>query len=332
MPLDCLDHDTEDMTMLRRFALAALLASSLAAVPALAEYPDKPIHIVVPFAPGGSVDIMARLIAEKIAQPMGQSVIVDNKPGGGSAVGTEFVAHAPADGYTLLMGSTSSLSINPSLQKLRYEVTDFAPITLVASVPHVLVINPKIPAKNLREFIAWAKAAPKVNYGSAGPGTPHHLAGVMLNQMAGLKVVDIPYKGTGPALVDLVGGQVDVMSVDLPPAVPFISSNKVRVLGIATNARSPLAPDIPTISEEGLPGFVVTGWYGVVAPAAVPKEIAEKLGKAISDALAQPDTREKLLKIGATPEGGTPQQFGEHMQREYAKWAKVIKDGNIHLE
>ena len=318
--------------MLRRSALFALLSCSLLAGPALAEYPDKPIHIVVPFSPGGSVDILARVIAEKIAGPIGQSVIVDNKPGGGSAVGTEFVARAPADGYTLLMGSTSSLSINPSLQKLHYELSDFAPITLVASIPHVLVVNPKVPAKNLREFIAWAKASPKVNYASAGPGTPHHLAGVMLNQMAGLKVTDIPYKGTGPALVDMVGGQVDVMSVDMAPAMPFITSNKLRALGIATRARSPLAPDIPTVSEAGLPGFEVTGWYGVVAPAAVPKDVAEKLAKAISDALAQPDTREKLLKMGATPEGGTPQAFGDHMKREYAKWAKVIKDGNIKLQ
>jgi tripartite-type tricarboxylate transporter receptor subunit TctC len=318
--------------MFRRSALIALISCSLFAAPALAEYPDKPIRIVVPFAPGGSVDILARVIAEKIAQPLGQSVIVENKPGGGSAVGTEFVARAPADGYTLLMGSTSSLSINPSLQKLHYELSDFAPITLVASVPHVLVVNPKLPVNNLREFLAWAKTSPKVNYASAGPGTPHHLAGVMLNQMAGLKVVDIPYKGTGPALVDLVGGQVDVMSVDLPPAMPFIISKQVRVLGIATKARSPLAPDIPTIGEAGLPGFEVTGWYGVVAPAAVPKDVAEKLAKVISDALAQPDTREKLLKMGATPEGGTPQAFGDHMKREYAKWAKVIKDGNIRLE
>jgi tripartite-type tricarboxylate transporter receptor subunit TctC len=319
--------------MLRRSVFFALISCSLAAAPAFAEYPDKPIHIVVPFAPGGSVDIMARLIAEKITQPLGQSVIVDNRPGGGSAVGTEFVAHAPADGYTLLMGSTSSLAINPSLQKLHYELADFAPIALVASVPHVFLVNTKLPVTNLREFIAYAKnRSTQINYGSAGPGTPHHLAGVMFNQMTGLKMVDIPYKGTGPMLIDLVGGQVEAMSVDLPPAMPFITTGKVRVLGIATKTRSPLAPDIPTMTEAGLPGFEVTGWYGVVAPAAVPKDVAEKLAKAISDALKQPDTREKLLKIGATPEGGTPQAFGDHVQRESAKWGKVIKDGNIHLE
>lgn len=319
--------------MFRRSALFALLCASLLAGPALAEYPDKPIHIVVPFAPGGSVDILARLIADQIAKPLGQSVIVDNKPGGGSAVGTEFVARAPADGYTLLMASTSSLAINPSLQKLNYQLSDFAPIALVASVPHVFAVNNSLPVKNLQEFIAYAKARDKqINYGSAGPGTPHHLAGVMFNQLTGLKMVDIPYKGTGPALVDLVGGQVEAMSVDLPPALPFISSNKIRVLGIATKARSPLAPDIPTMAEAGLPGFEVTGWYGVVAPAAVPKDIAQKLAKAISDALTQPEAREKLQKMGATAEGGTPQAFGEHIQREHAKWAKVIKDGNIHLE
>ena len=318
--------------MLRRSVLAALLASSLIAGPARAEYPDKPIRIIVPFAPGGSVDILARVVAQQITKPLGQSVIVENKPGGGSAVGTEYVARAPADGYTLLMASTSSLAINPSLQKLNYQLSDFAPIALVASVPHVFIVNPSLPVKNLKEFIAYAKARDKqINYGSAGAGTPHHLAGVMFNQLTGLKMVDIPYKGTGPMLVDLVGGQVEAMSVDLPPAMPFIASNKVRVLGIATKARSPLAPDIPTMAEAGLPGFEVTGWYGVVAPAAVPKDVAQRLAKAISDALALPETREKLQQMGATPEGGTPQAFGEHMQRESAKWAKVIKDGNIHI-
>jgi tripartite-type tricarboxylate transporter receptor subunit TctC len=319
--------------MLRRTALLALISCCLVTAPAFAEYPDKPIRLVVPFAPGGSVDILARVIAQQITKPLGQSVIVENRPGAGSAVGTEFVARAPADGYTLLMGSTSSLAINPSLQKLHYELSDFAPIALVASVPHVFLVNTKLPVKNLQEFLAYAKRRPvQINYGSAGAGTPHHLAGVMFNQLTGLKMVDIPYKGTGPMLVDLVGGQVEAMSVDLPPAMPFITSGQVRVLGIATKARSPLAPDIPTMAEAGLPGFEVTGWYGVVAPAAVPKDIAQRLAKVISDALAQPETREKLTQMGATPEGGTPQAFGDHMQRESAKWAKVIKDGNIRLE
>jgi tripartite-type tricarboxylate transporter receptor subunit TctC len=318
--------------MFARLAFFAVLSCLLAMGQAHAQYPDKPIRIVVPFAPGGSVDILARVIAQQITKPLGQSVIVENRPGGGSAVGTEFVARAPADGYTLLMGSTSSLAINPSLQKLNYELRDFAPIALVASIPHVLVVNPKVPANNLREFIAYAKAKPTINYGSAGPGTPHHLAGVMLNQLAGLNMVDIPYKGTGPALVDLAGGQVEVMSVDMAPAMPFITAGKIRALGIATKTRSPLAPDIPTIAEAGVPGFEVTGWYGVVAPAAVPQDIAQKLAKAITEALALPETREKLLGLGATPEGGTPQAFGEHMQRETAKWSKVIKDGNIRIQ
>jgi tripartite-type tricarboxylate transporter receptor subunit TctC len=319
--------------MLFRFVFSVLASVALLASPAQAQtYPTKPIRLIVPFAPGGSVDIIARLIAEQISKPLGQNVIVENRPGAGSAIGSEAAAKSAPDGYTLLMGSTSSLAINPVLQKLPYEpLRDFAPITLVASVPHVLVVNAALPVSNLKEFIAYAKTH-SVSYGSAGPGTPHHLAGVMLNQMAGLKNVDIPYKGTGPALVDLVGGQVQVMSVDLAPAIPFIKSGKLRVLGIATSTRSAFEPDFPTVGEAGLPGFEVTGWYGVVAPAAVPKPIADRLAEVISQALALPETREKLASLGAAPEGGTPDAFGAHMRRESAKWAKVVKESGFKIE
>jgi len=320
--------------MLTRRIFLALVACLLSASLAHAKYPERPIRIIVPFAPGGSVDILARVVADQIAGPLGQSVIVENRAGGASAVGSELVARAEPDGYTLLMASTSSLAINPSLRKLNYDpVKDFTPITLVGSVPHVLVINAGLPPKNLKEFIAYARERPgQINYGSAGPGTPHHLAGIMLNQMAGMKVVDIPYKGTGPALIDLVGGTVSVMSVDMAPALVYIHSGKLRPLAVATPQRSPFAPEIPTTAEAGLPGFLVTGWYGIVAPAGVPGDVAARLAQVISDALKTPVMREKLEAIGATPEGGTPEQFGQHLQREITKWSTVIQESGFRLE
>ena len=312
---------------------AALTACALIAGPAAAQqYPSAPVRLIVPFAPGGTVDILARLIADQIAKPLGQSVIVENKPGAGSALGTDFAAKAPADGYTLLMASTSSMVVNPNLQKLPYQLSNFTPIALVASVPHVIVVNPGVPASNLREFIAYAKRSGNVNYATAGTGTPQHLGGALLSYRIGAKMVDIPYKGTGPALVDVVGGQVQMMSVDLPPALPLIATGKLRALGVAAKVRSPYAPDIPTIAEAGLDNFEVTGWYGVVAPAGVPKNVVDKLVSVLSQAMAQPEMRAKLAELGATAETISGKDFGDFMQRESGKWAEVIKTANIKIE
>src|SRR3569832_923377 len=276
-----------------RVVAVALLSFAGIQSGAQTAYPGaQPVRIVVPFTPGGTVDILARLIAQEIAKPLGQSVLVENMPGAGSAVGTDFVAKAPADGYTLLMASTSSMVINPNLQKLNYSLANFTPVTLVASVPHVIVINPNVPATNLKEFLAYAKRTGNVNYGTAGTGTPHHLSGALLAYMAGIKMTDVPYKGTGPALIDVASGQVQLMSVDLPPALPFIQNGKVRALGVAAKVRSPQAPDIPTMAEAGLPGFEVTGWYGVVATAGVPKDVVDMLASLIGQAMASPDFKQ----------------------------------------
>ncbi len=320
----------------RRLIPAVAIAASFLVAPdptvAQQQYPSQPVRIIVPFAPGGTVDILARLLAQYIAKPLGQSVIVENKPGAGSAIGSDYVARSPADGYTLLMASKSSLLINPNLQKLPYQLSNFAPISLVASVPHVIVVNPDVPAKNLKEFIDYAKRSGKISYATAGTGTPQHLGGALLAQLAGVKMTDIPYKGTGPALVDVVSGQVQVMSVDLPPALPFIASGKVRPLGVAAKARSPFAPDIPTIAEAGLDNFEVIGWYGVVAPAGVPRHVADKLASVISQALAQPEVKEKLSQLGATVETSTPVTFGDFMRRESAKWAQVITTAHVKVQ
>ncbi len=317
--------------LLRLFgaAVAAALLSSFAH----AQYPTKPIRLVVPWPPGGAVDTLGRLIAQTVSDPLGQPIVVENKAGAAGAIGSDAVAKAEADGYTLLMGSTTVISINPALQKLPYQPTDFAPITMVAFVPHMLVTNAETPAQNLKEFVAYVKSRPKqVSYASAGPGTPHHIAGEMFKSMAGVDMLQVPYKGTGPALTDLLAGRVQFMSVEAVAALPHVKAGKLRALGVATPQRNALAPDVPTVAEAGYPGFEVTAWYGVVAPAGVPKEAAGKLAGAISKALETSAFREKLAGMGATPVGGSPEAFGEILRRENAKWAKAIKDAAIRID
>ena len=319
------------MKVLRR--LLAFAAFALLANVAQAQYPNKPIKLVVPWPPGGAVDTIGRLIAQNIAEPLGQPVLIDNRAGAAGAIGSEVVAKAEPDGYTLLMGSTTVISVNPALQKLPYKPTDFAPITMVAFVPHILVIPAEVPANNLKEFVAWAKAHPgEVSYASAGPGTPHHIAGEMFKSLAGIDMLQVPYKGTGPALLDLLANRVQFMSVEAVAALPHVRAGKLKALGVATSQRNPLAPDIPTVAEAGIPGFEVTAWYGVVAPAGVPRQAASLLATTISKAMEAPAFREKLTNLGATPVGGTPEQFGEILQRENAKWAKAIKDANISID
>jgi tripartite-type tricarboxylate transporter receptor subunit TctC len=279
------------------------------------------------------VDTIGRLIAQHIAEPLGQPVLIDNRAGAAGAIGSEVVAKAEPDGYTLLMGSTTVISVNPALQKLPYKPTDFSPITMVAFVPHILVIPAEVPANNLKEFVAWAKARPgQVSYASAGPGTPHHIAGEMFKSLAGIDMLQVPYKGTGPALVDILSNRVQFMSVEAVAALPHVKAGKLKALGVATAQRNALAPDIPTVAEAGIPGFEVTAWYGVVAPKGVPRQAASLLAITISKAMESPAFREQLTNLGATPVGGTPEQFGEILQRENAKWAKAIKDANISIE
>lgn len=312
--------------------LLALLLLAFASL-AYAQYPTKPIKLVVPWPPGGAVDTIGRLIAQHISDPLGQPVMVDNRAGAAGAIGSDIVAKSQPDGYTLLMGSTTVISVNPALQKLPYQPSDFAPITMVAFVPHMLVIPAEIPVTNLKEFVAWVKARPdKVSYASAGPGTPHHIAGEMFKAMAGVDMLQVPYKGTGPALVDLLANRVQFMSVEAVAALPHVKSGRLKALGVATQQRNQLAPDVPTVGEAGLPGFEVTAWYGVVAPVGVPEQAAALLATSISKALEAPAFREKLSNLGATPVGGTPEEFGEILKRENAKWAKAIRDANIRIQ
>jgi tripartite-type tricarboxylate transporter receptor subunit TctC len=308
------------------FSLALGLASTLTATTASAAYPDKPIRLIVPFPAGGTVDVMGRITAQILTESLGASVVAENYGGAAGAIGSQMVAHAKPDGYTLLVGSTSTLSINPFFEKVGYDpIKDFTPVTLVAFVPHVLVINPDIPAHNLKEFIAYAKQHPgKLSFGSSGIGTPHQIAGEMFNEMTGLDLLHVPYRGTAPALADLMAGRIAFMSAELDIALPYIQAGKLRVLGIATPERNAVAPQIPTVSEAGLPGYQVMSWYGIVAPAGTPKANVQRLAKVIATRLEQPDMQDKLHKLGATPVGGSPESFATFLRAEKLKWGAVI--------
>jgi tripartite-type tricarboxylate transporter receptor subunit TctC len=316
-----------------RFLLATVLA--LGALSALAQYPNRPLRLIVPFPPGGAVDILGRAVSMNARETLGQNIVVDNRPGFGGAVGSEVAARATPDGYTLLMGSTSTISINPALvSKLAYDpIRDFVPITLVAFVPHLLASSTSIPAANLKEFIAHVKARPgQVAYGSAGNGTPHHIAMEMFKQMSGLDMLHVPYKGTAPALIDLLSGRVGVMSAEVLALLPQVRAGKLRALGMATSTRNQVAPDIPTVSEAGLPGFEVTGWYGLLAPAGVPKDITNRIARDVAKTLGSSDMRQRLADLGATPVGNTPDEFAVFIKREGAKWAKAVKDSGARVD
>jgi len=321
-------------TVLHRFALGALLA--LFAVIASAQtYPTKPIRLVVPFPPGGATDILARDVAQKLTEAWGQQVIVDNRPGAGGNIGSELVAKSAPDGYTLEMGTVGTHAINASLYaKMPYDhVNDFAPVILVAGVPNVLEVNPAVPVNSVAELIAYAKANPgKLNFASSGNGTSIHLSGELFKVMAGVQMTHVPYKGSAPALQDLLGNQVQLMFDNLPPSLPQIKAGKLRALAVTSLARAPALPDVPTMAEAGLPGYEASSWFGVLAPAGTPAAIVAKLNAEIAKWLATPEAKEKLSKQGANAAGGTPEDFAKHIAAETAKWAKVVKDSGAKID
>jgi tripartite-type tricarboxylate transporter receptor subunit TctC len=322
-------------SMLRFSCAVAALALAAGGAVAQQPFPSKPVHLIVGFPPGGGVDIIARTISQPLSERLGQPVIVENRPGAGGNIAAEQVAHAPADGYTLLIGAVSSLAISASVYRHQnYNVLkDFAPVAVVASVPNVLVVNPSVPAKNVRELIALAKAEPgKLNFGSAGNGTTVHFAGELFKSMAHLDMVHVPYKGAAPAMADLLGGQVQMMFDFLSAAAPQIKSGKLRALGVTSVTRSPVIPDVPTIAEAGLPGYQVLGDFGIVAPAGTPPEIVERLNKEIGEIVEQPDVKKHLLSYAGTPQHETPAEFAQNLKSEVAKWAKIVDSTGIHLD
>ena len=299
-----------------------------------ADYPTKPIRLVVPFPPGGTTDILARAVAQKLAETWNQQVIVDNRPGAGGNIGADLVAKAAPDGYTLVMGTVGTHAINPNLYgKMPYDhVKDFAPVILVAGVPNVLVVNPEVPIKSVPELIAYAKANPgKLNFASSGSGTSIHLSGELFKAMTGVQMTHVPYKGSAPALTDLVGGQVQLMFDNLPSSLAFIKAGKLRALAVTSASRAAALPDVPTVAEY-VPGFEASSWFGILAPAGIAPEIIAKINGEVAKWLATPEAKEKLSAQGANAAGGSPQDFAKHIQAETAKWAKVVKESGAKVD
>ncbi|HSQ03278.1 MAG TPA: tripartite tricarboxylate transporter substrate binding protein [Burkholderiales bacterium] len=291
-------------------------------------YPAQAIRFVVPFPAGGPLDIVARAIGQELNRSWGQPVIIDNRPGAGGNIGADYVAKAPPDGYTILMGAVSTHAINVTLySRLPYDpIRDFAPVTLVTSVPNILVVHPSVPAKTVRELIAVAKARPgQLNFGSGSTGSAGHLAGELFKTMAGVDMVHIPYKGAGPAVVDLLAGHVSLMFDNLASALPNIKAGRVRAIAVTTSRRSPFLPELPTISEAGLPGFDIGTWFGVFAPGGTPRDIVVRLNAEIVRILNTPGMKERLANLGAEPMGNQPEQFAAFIKSEIPKYAKVIK-------
>jgi tripartite-type tricarboxylate transporter receptor subunit TctC len=299
-----------------------------------AEYPTRPIRMIVPFPPGGGNDLLARSISQPLSQLIGQQVVVDNRGGAGGQIGAELAATAAPDGYTIFLGSIGNLTFLPVLQaRLPYEpVRDFAPVTLLATSPFILVVNPTVPAKSVKELIALAKAQPgKLNYGSSGSGSSLHMTGELFKLATGTDITHVPYKGTAPALIDLLSGQVQMLFSTMPSVVPHVKSGKLRGLGVSSVKRSEAVPDVPTIAEA-VPGFEVLNWQGIVVPKKTPDVIVQKLNRALLEALKSPETIKALANQGLDAAGGTPEQFGALIKSEIDKYGKVAKAANLKLE
>jgi len=310
----------------------ALCASTPAALGQA--YPTKPVRMIAASSPGSAVDIVARIVAQKLGEQLGQQVIVDNRAGAGGNLGAELAAKALPDGYTLFMG-TPAHAINTGLyRKLNYDlIRDFAPVTQVTSGQYVVVVHPSLPAKSIRELIALARAKPgQLNYASAGSGNATHLAGELFARATRIKLVHVPYKGSGPAVTDLVGGQVQLMFANLVAALPQVKTGRIRALAVTGQTRAAAAPELPTVIEAGVPGYVVTSWFGVLVPAATPRELIMKLNAELARTMSAPDVRDRLAADGAEPTTGTPEQFGAFLRAEITRWTKVVKDAGIVAE
>ncbi len=327
------------MLLTRREAIAgccgglALLTGS----PGLAEaaYPNRTIKMIVPYPPGGTTDFLGRLVAEQLQSSLGAAVIVENKPGAATTLGAEQVARAEPDGYTLMIATSTTLAINKTLyRKLPYDpVKDFTPIALVAAVPFALIINPQIPATTLSEFIAYAKSNPGLAYGSAGNGSPQHLGAEMLKAAAGIDIRHVSYRGSVPAMLDVIAGHISFMVVDLQPALPQSRDGKVRILGVTTPKRVAAAPEIPTLAEGGLAGYELVAWQGIVGPAGLPRPIVDRLAAQIGKLVADPATRDRLTAIALEPlSGSTPDSFAAYVKTEVDRWAVIVKNSGAELE
>lgn len=312
---------------MRHWIVLPLACAFAAATAHAQEYPSRPLRLVIPYAPGGPVDIVGRVVASRLNEAFGQQVIVDNRAGAGGNIALEIVAKAAADGYTLLMGANGPIAINPSLYRTMPVDTrrDLQPVSMVASSAMILVVHPTLPAASVKQLIALAKGRPgAINYASSGTGSTAHLSSELFNSMAGVKMVHVPYKGAGPALADLVGGQVQTMFTGISSTLPYVKSGRLKALAVSSAKRLPILPELPTVAED-LPGYEVSTWYGVFTPAGAPAPVIERLHRTLVQAMADPDARTRLAALGADTLTNTPGEFAAAIDKERAKWAEIIK-------
>jgi tripartite-type tricarboxylate transporter receptor subunit TctC len=322
------------MRMIRTAArLAALFALSLAAF-AQDDYPNRPVRIIVPFAPGGSTDVVARILADRLGSELKQGFVVENKPGAGGNIGADAVAKATPDGYTLLMGTTGVLAINKYLYKdMSFDADrDLAPVSYTSLITNILVVNPQVPARTVQELVRLAKADPgRLTFASSGAGSSTHLSAELFKSMAGVDILHVPYKGSSQALTDVMAGQVTMLFDNAPSSIPFIEQGRLRAVAVTSTRRLPNLPDVPTIDEAGVKGYESLSWSGIVAPAATPRRVIDKLNATIEKILREPDVREKFAKLGVEPVGGPPEAFSRHIRGESEKWGRVVRTANIKL-
>ncbi|MEI7670865.1 MAG: tripartite tricarboxylate transporter substrate binding protein [Deltaproteobacteria bacterium] len=315
--------------------VVAVLLGAVMVTPLEAQsYPNKPIRFILPFPPGGATDILGRIIGQKLSERLGQPVVPENRPGGAGNIGLEATANAKPDGYTIVL-TVQTLAISPSLfKKLNYDpVKDFAPISLVGQIPMVLVTRPALPIRNLKELVAYAKANPqKLNYGSGGTGNANHLVFELLKNLTKIDIVHVPYKGVNQAMIGVMAGEVDMVSIGPPAALPHIQTGKVRALAVLQKERVPTLPDVPTSKEAGVENFEVVSWYGILAPAATPRDIVNRLNAEWIKIAAMPDTKEKMQSAGVEPLSSTPEQFADFIKTEIVRWSKVIKEANLSVD
>ncbi|MBC7780640.1 MAG: tripartite tricarboxylate transporter substrate binding protein [Proteobacteria bacterium] len=316
--------------------LGALLLAALAGIPVASaqSFPSKPLRLVVPFAPGGTGDLLGRILAQAMGETIGQPIVVDNRPGAGGNIGAEIIARSTVpDGYNLLLAATSLASNVSLMRKLPYDpVKDLSPIGMVAVIPNIAVVHPSLPVKSIKELVALAKARPgQLSFGSAGNGTSSHLAVELFKVAAGVDIVHVPYKSGGPAMLDLMGGQIQLMFELMPSALPFVKAGKLRAFAVTSAKRSSVVPQLPTVAEAGVPGYEFAGWFGVFAPPGVPANVAARLNAALNKALENADVRQRLAEQGAEPSPTSPEQLGKFLRGEIDKWAQVVKAGKLPL-
>jgi tripartite-type tricarboxylate transporter receptor subunit TctC len=314
-----------DRARLGRRVAALALAGMLAPIAAAQDFPTRPVHLIVPFPPGGGTDALARIMAPFLTKAWGEPIIVENKPGASGHIGAEAVAASPPDGHTLLMSSTASLTPK--------NVDKFAPVTLVSASPYVVVVNPKVPARTIGELVAYAKKNPgKLTFGSSGTGAASHLAGELFKSMAGVEMLHVPYKGTGQAVTDLLAGQIDVMFAPGETVMPHVKAGTLQALAVTSAHRATALPDLPTVSESGVPGYEAIGWFGLLAPAATPKALVERISRDANRVLADPEVHSRLLALGAEPSGDTPDEFARFIRGDQAKWSQLMRERGIPIE